>query len=97
MRISDWSSDVCSSDLGNELRPRITLRDSKGEVLMLVSGAEARYYLSADAILSVEDGAQVHAGDVLARNPVEGTKTRDITGGLQIGRASCRERACQYV
>src|SRR3546814_3408974 len=47
-----------------------------------ICGAEARYYLSADAILSVEDGAQVHAGDVLARIPVEGTKTRDITGGL---------------
>ncbi|MEK9970657.1 MAG: DNA-directed RNA polymerase subunit beta', partial [Ferrovibrio sp.] len=76
--VSDWKQNP----KGSELRPRITLRDEKGEVLMLVSGAEARYYLSADAILSVEDGAQVHAGDVLARIPVEGTKTRDITGGL---------------
>ncbi|MBS4046232.1 MAG: DNA-directed RNA polymerase subunit beta' [Alphaproteobacteria bacterium] len=76
--VSDWKQNP----KGSELRPRITLRDSKGEILMLVSGAEARYYLSADAILSVEDGAQVHAGDVLARIPVEGTKTRDITGGL---------------
>jgi DNA-directed RNA polymerase subunit beta' len=76
--VSDWKQNP----KGNELRPRITLRDTKGEILMLVSGAEARYYLSADAILSVEDGAQVHAGDVLARIPVEGTKTRDITGGL---------------
>lgn len=76
--VSDWKQNP----KGSELRPRITLRDDKGEVLTLVSGAEARYYLSADAILSVEDGAQVHAGDVLARIPVEGTKTRDITGGL---------------
>ncbi|WP_370155301.1 DNA-directed RNA polymerase subunit beta' [Ferrovibrio sp.] len=76
--VSDWKQNP----KGSELRPRITLRDNKGEVLTLVSGAEARYYLSADAILSVEDGAQVHAGDVLARIPVEGTKTRDITGGL---------------
>ena len=76
--VSDWKQNP----KGSELRPRITLRDSKGEILTLVSGAEARYYLSADAILSVEDGAQVHAGDVLARIPVEGTKTRDITGGL---------------
>jgi DNA-directed RNA polymerase subunit beta' len=76
--VSDWKQNP----KGSELRPRITLRDEKGEVLTLVSGAEARYYLSADAILSVEDGAQVHAGDVLARIPVEGTKTRDITGGL---------------
>ncbi|HLT75805.1 MAG TPA: DNA-directed RNA polymerase subunit beta' [Ferrovibrio sp.] len=76
--VSDWKQNP----KGSELRPRITLRDDKGEVLTLVSGAEARYYLSADAILSVEDGAKVHAGDVLARIPVEGTKTRDITGGL---------------
>ena len=49
---------------------------------MLPSGGEARYALSIDAIISVEDGATVHAGDVLARIPTEGAKTRDITGGL---------------
>ena len=45
-------------------------------------GAEARYLLSVDAILSVEPGAEVKAGDVLARIPLESAKTRDITGGL---------------
>ncbi|HEY1836095.1 MAG TPA: hypothetical protein VGG36_00420, partial [Rhizomicrobium sp.] len=40
------------------------------------------YGLSVDAILSVEDGAEVKAGDVIARIPTEGAKTRDITGGL---------------
>tara|TARA_Y100001970_G_scaffold94944_1_gene119702 strand:- start:3345 stop:7529 length:4185 start_codon:yes stop_codon:yes gene_type:complete len=67
---------------GTDLRPRITLRDKKGEVITLESGAEARYFLSVDAILSVEAGQNVHAGDVLARIPLEGSKTRDITGGL---------------
>ena len=67
---------------GTDLRPRITLRDKKGEVILLESGAEARYFLSVDAILSVEAGQEVHAGDVLARIPLEGSKTRDITGGL---------------
>ncbi|MEE2997263.1 MAG: DNA-directed RNA polymerase subunit beta' [Pseudomonadota bacterium] len=67
---------------GADLRPRITLRDKKGEVITLESGAEARYFLSVDAILSVEAGEDVHAGDVLARIPLEGSKTRDITGGL---------------
>jgi len=43
---------------------------------------DVRYQLSADAIISVEDGATVQAGDVLARIPTEGAKTRDITGGL---------------
>jgi DNA-directed RNA polymerase subunit beta' len=38
--------------------------------------------LSVDAVLSVEPGAKVKAGDVLARIPLESAKTRDITGGL---------------
>ena len=46
------------------------------------NGAEARYYMSVDAILSVEPGTKVHAGDVLARLPKETSKTKDITGGL---------------
>ncbi len=67
---------------GVDLRPRLQLKDEKGEVLKLPSGAEARYFLNPDSILSVENGAQVAAGDVLARIPREGSKTRDITGGL---------------
>jgi len=64
------------------LRPRITLRDEDGEVLTLANGLEARYFMSVDAILSVDNGANVKAGDVLARIPRESSKTRDITGGL---------------
>jgi len=67
---------------GSELRPRITLRDADGEVVKLPNGTEARYFMSVDAILSVDNGAEVKAGDVLARIPRESTKTRDITGGL---------------
>jgi len=67
---------------GDQLRPRITLRDAAGEVVTLPNGLEARYFMSVDAILSVENGAQVQAGDVLARIPRESSKTRDITGGL---------------
>ncbi|MDQ7251003.1 DNA-directed RNA polymerase subunit beta' [Dongia sedimenti] len=76
--VIDWKQQP----RGNDLRPRITLRDDKGELIMLPSGIEARYFLSVDAILSVENGSPVRAGDVLARVPREGTKTRDITGGL---------------
>ena len=65
-----------------ELRPAIAIVDKKGKPIQLPGGGEARYGLSADAILSVEDGATVKAGDVLARIPTEGAKTRDITGGL---------------
>ncbi|MBI3496463.1 MAG: DNA-directed RNA polymerase subunit beta', partial [Proteobacteria bacterium] len=67
---------------GAELRPRIMLRDKKGNVIKLASGLEARYFVSVDAVLSVDSGADVKAGDVLARVPRESRKTRDITGGL---------------
>ncbi|EHH67276.1 DNA-directed RNA polymerase subunit beta' [Gluconobacter morbifer] len=67
---------------GVDLRPRLQLKDANGGVVKLANGNDARYFLSPDSILSVENGAQVHAGDVLARIPREGSKTRDITGGL---------------
>ncbi|MBC9178792.1 DNA-directed RNA polymerase subunit beta' [Pseudoroseomonas ludipueritiae] len=67
---------------GVDLRPRIILKDERGNIVKLANGAEARYFLSPDSILSVENGAQVAAGDVVARLPRESSKTRDITGGL---------------
>jgi len=76
--VIDWKQQPKGADL----RPRVTLRDENGDVLTLDNGLEARYFLSVDAILSVEPGQTVHAGDVLARIPRESAKTRDITGGL---------------
>jgi len=76
--VVDWKQQPRGSDL----RPRITLRGEDGEVLTLANGLEARYFMSVDAILSVDNGAHVKAGDVLARIPRESSKTRDITGGL---------------
>jgi DNA-directed RNA polymerase subunit beta' len=67
---------------GVDLRPRLQLKSESGEVIKLPNGTDARYFLSPDSILSVENGAILHAGDVLARIPREGSKTRDITGGL---------------
>ena len=58
-----------------DLRPRITLLDEKTD-------ESARYLLGVGTMLSVEDGAEVQAGDVLARVTRESAKTRDITGGL---------------
>src|SRR4029077_8456100 len=77
-KIIDWRA---GSSKGSDLRPAITIVDKKGKPVSLPTG-EARYALSVDAILSVEDGSEVKAGDVLARIPTEGAKTRDITGGL---------------
>ncbi|MEM4810816.1 MAG: hypothetical protein QXS92_02760 [Thermofilum sp.] len=58
-----------------DLRPRITLLDEE-------SGEAARYMLAPGAMISVEDGQRVEAGEVLARVTREAAKTRDITGGL---------------
>jgi DNA-directed RNA polymerase subunit beta' len=76
--VIDWKQQPRGADL----KPRITLRNDKGNIIKLPNGLEARYFMSVDAILSIENGAKVRAGDVLARIPREGSKTRDITGGL---------------
>jgi len=74
----DWKQQTRGADL----RPRIMLLDEKDEVKILANGLEARYFLPVNAILNVDDGVEVHAGDVIARIPRESSKTRDITGGL---------------
>jgi len=76
--IIDWRAHP----KGSTLKPALVIKDKKGKVLKLPRGGEARYLLSVDAILSVEPGQSVKAGDVLARIPLESAKTRDITGGL---------------
>jgi DNA-directed RNA polymerase subunit beta' len=76
--VVDYKSGAKAADL----RPRLQLKDAKGEVARLENGTDARYFLAPDSILSVDNGVQVAAGDVLARIPREGSKTRDITGGL---------------
>ncbi len=76
--VIDWRGQSKSTDL----KPRITLRDEKGNVIKKADDNEARYYLVPDSILSIKDGQKVFAGDVIARLPKETTKTKDITGGL---------------
>ena len=76
--VLDWRSQSKNA----ELKPRITLRDEKGNVIKKADDNEARYYLVPDSVLSVKDGQQVNAGDVLARLPKATSKTKDITGGL---------------
>src|SRR5271163_378633 len=76
--VIDWKQQP----RGGDLRPQIVLLDEKGQGMTLANGLPARYFLSVDAILSVDNGANVKAGDVLARIPRESSKTRDITGGL---------------
>src|SRR3546814_18694579 len=90
MRISDWSSDVCSSDLkldilgktgrGKRLARGAAAEDGRNLVLQLAVGSTCRARLRRRPPLqSLDDGAG--AEQVLD----------------EIGRATCRERVCQYV
>ncbi|TVS07508.1 MAG: DNA-directed RNA polymerase subunit beta', partial [Rhodobacteraceae bacterium] len=77
--VSDWRS----VPKGGDLKPEIILMDAaSGEPVRNEQGNPVTYPMSVDAILSVEDGQDIQAGDVVARIPREGAKTKDITGGL---------------
>ena len=71
------------SSAAKELRPAVTVVDKKGKELCLPGTTHpAHYFLPAGAIVSLKDGVALNIGDVVARIPQEGSKTRDITGGL---------------
>jgi DNA-directed RNA polymerase subunit beta' len=77
--VTDWRS----APKGNELKPEVIIMDpATGEPVRNEQGAPISYPMSVDAILSVEDGQDIAVGDVVARIPREGAKTKDITGGL---------------
>ncbi|OCX59697.1 DNA-directed RNA polymerase subunit beta' [Thioclava sp. SK-1] len=76
--VSDWRS----APKGNDLKPEVIIVDQDGEPVRNDAGNPVTYPMSVDAILSIEDGQDVKAGDVVARIPREGAKTKDITGGL---------------
>src|SRR3546814_4362797 len=97
MRISDWSSDVCSSDLppglgkttlsnviANELG--VSLRTTSGPVIERPGDLAALLTnLKANDVLFIDE---IHR-----LSPV----VEEILYPAKIGRASCRERVCQYV
>ena len=66
-----------------ELRPRARLHNAKGKPIFF-SGTETPiiYAFPSGAIIRATDGAKINAGDVIARIPLESSKTIDITGGL---------------
>ena len=77
--VVDWRA----APKGNDLKPEIVLEDTNsGAPIILENGNQLSYPMSVDAVLSVEDGQEISAGDTIARIPREGAKTKDITGGL---------------
>ncbi|PXX88389.1 DNA-directed RNA polymerase subunit beta' [Marinobacter vulgaris] len=67
---------------GKDIRPAIQLIDEQGNDVELPGGGTAIFFLPANALVTMANGARVELGDVVARIPQESSKTRDITGGL---------------
>src|SRR3546814_20817111 len=97
MRISDWSSDVCSSDLVERVRPELhqdgstvgqRLPERRHGPTVRESDEEG------DRRVRRERGATV---DRRERHVAQPEVDREHLAGVEIGRASCRERVCQYV
>jgi DNA-directed RNA polymerase subunit beta' len=77
--VTDWRS----VPKGGDLKPEIIIMDPEtGEPVRNDAGNPVTYPMSVDAVLSIEDGQDIRQGDVVARIPREGAKTKDITGGL---------------
>src|SRR3546814_14172441 len=112
MRISDWSSDVCSSDL--PLRPARVLRparlgmegQSRRDVLQLEPAGVVRVLRPADHLTTARPRHEDHAmprflieRDIPNAGAMTPAQLADATqhSNAEVGRASCRERVCTYV
>ncbi len=81
--VTGKSSHTIIESKSADERPRISVKDVDGKTAKLPeTTGVARYILPINAILLVEEGDQVKAGDVVAKLPRATTKTKDITGGL---------------
>ncbi len=81
--VTGLSRKVIISSKDAKMRPRVSIKDKDDNTLELPAGrGEARYLMPVNANISVAEGEEVMAGDVLAKIPRETTKTKDITGGL---------------
>jgi len=86
--VTGKSSRTIIESKNPDVRPRISIKDADGKTLHLkdAEGGDARglarYLLPIDAIILVEEGDAVKAGDIVAKLPRATTKTKDITGGL---------------
>src|SRR3546814_2533803 len=102
MRISDWSSDVCSSDLVNKITASADVGSKKFEANLNRTVKNLQQVMS--QISTLEKSMYAGAGGVRQLNQAQqfGKSTEAAarfagTVKNEIGRASCRERMCQYV
>src|SRR3546814_14953082 len=101
MRISDWSSDVCSSDLAFEVPSdireawqaagrRSADAAADWDRRLAASPQRAEFERRMKGELPADTGVKAHI-DALLATP------QKVAPRKEIGRASCRERGCQYV
>src|SRR3546814_15625934 len=107
MRISDWSSDVCSSDLAEQPGGVHRYSFPRSDLSVTLDGVTIKPSLALGswaAFQPMGDEAMVMGDLVLTHDEVNPVLSRLLASGFtitalhnQIGRASCRERVCQYV
>ncbi|HEY4492271.1 MAG TPA: DNA-directed RNA polymerase subunit beta', partial [Acidobacteriota bacterium] len=73
--VSGHRRNVIVESPDEKVQPQIVIRDRDGKIVQ-------KYPMPSGAHLMVEDKANVHRGDIIAKIPRETTKTKDITGGL---------------
>src|SRR3546814_12577168 len=90
MRISDWSSDVCSSDLILDTAKHRSVKVQADDVQITTQFTDGQ----------IRRGFEHFRKTCVACHGAPGVERTEMGKGLrpqQIGRASCRERVCQYV
>src|SRR3546814_5672803 len=114
MRISDWSSDVCSSDLSHDTGARVLLLGDNKQTGAIEQG-KPFWLMQKLGLPTAELTEAVRQQTQSMKAAVAGARSGDYAASLQsldkivsgegadklaanqIGRASCRERVCQYV
>src|SRR3546814_5695643 len=96
MRISDWSSDVCSSDLGLARRPFVQAGKTAALDQRTLAALRESFQVHARRKRAARTGQDADA-DVVAAVQLIQCRGHGLGGFQGIGRASCRESVCQYV
>src|SRR3546814_6211255 len=101
MRISDWSSDVCPADLP------MVFRGPNGAASRVAAQHSQNYgpwYASVPGLIVIapydaQDCKGLLKAAIRSEDPVVFLENKLMYGRTfeEIGRASCRERGCQYV
>src|SRR3546814_1569286 len=100
MRISDWSSDVCSSDLRALVRDPDYADDLVQSCLVRAIGALETWEPGTNMrawLFTILRNVLINEYRRAQRSPVQIKDMLEGGAAMKIGRASCRERVCQYV